>query len=52
MTQCLADLRERVMLRLAVLVGVGLLRHGQPGVAEDQLRIADRDTKGARSARE
>src|SRR5450755_4574157 len=33
------------MLRLAVLVSVDLLRHGQPGVAEDQLRIAGGDTK-------
>jgi hypothetical protein len=33
------------MLRLAVLVGVDLLCHGQPGVAEDQLRIAGRDAQ-------
>ena len=32
--QCAADLDERVLLSLAVLVGAGLLGHGQAGVAK------------------
>ena len=45
MLQCTADLRERVMLRLAVLAGVDLLGYGQAGVAEDELGIAGGDAE-------
>jgi hypothetical protein len=39
----MADLRERFMLCLVVLVGIDLLGHSQTGVAEDELGIAGRD---------
>jgi hypothetical protein len=41
----MADLRERIMLRLVVLVGVDLLGHNQTGVAEDELAIPGRDAE-------
>lgn len=41
----IADLPERVPLRLPVLMGIDLQRHGKPGVAEDQLGVASRNPK-------
>jgi hypothetical protein len=40
MPEGIADLRESFTLRPAVLVGVDLQGDRQPGVAEDDLRVA------------
>jgi hypothetical protein len=40
-----ADLAERVLLAFPVLIGVDLQCHGQPGVPEDELRVAGRNAE-------